>query len=125
MSTVTSVRQVALAARNLDLTLAWWRDVLDVPTHAVFDPPGIAFLTIGDVRLFFSETSPPGTVYLDCPDLDAVHARLSARGVVFMSGPVKVHVDADGTFGPAGESEWMAFLKDPSGNTVGLVTRKA
>ncbi|TIV62877.1 MAG: glyoxalase, partial [Mesorhizobium sp.] len=28
-------------------------------------------------------------------------------------------------FGPAGESEWMAFLKDPAGNTIGLVERLA
>jgi catechol 2,3-dioxygenase-like lactoylglutathione lyase family enzyme len=124
MRRVTSVRQVALASRNLDATLAWWRDVLGVPVHAVYDPPGIAFLTVGDVRLFFSETVPPGTVYLDCPDVDALHADLSGRGVVFVAGPTRVHLDADGTFGPAGEAEWMAFLKDPSGNTVGLVTRK-
>ena len=38
--------------------------------------------------------------------------------------PARVHVDRDGLFGTAGEEEWMAFLKDPAGNTVGLVERR-
>jgi catechol 2,3-dioxygenase-like lactoylglutathione lyase family enzyme len=39
----TAFRQVALAAgRDLDATLAFWRDVLGLATHAVFEPPGIS-----------------------------------------------------------------------------------
>ena len=38
--------------------------------HARFDPPGIAFLLAGDVRLFFTDGVPPGTVYLDMAGLD-------------------------------------------------------
>jgi hypothetical protein len=44
--------------------------------------------------------------------------------VAFTTAPTLVHRDAAGEFGPAGESEWMAFLKDPAGNTIGLVERK-
>ena len=40
-----------------------------------------------------------------------------------MSPPAVMHVDSAGQFGPAGEAEWMAFLKDPAGNTIGLVDR--
>ena len=32
--------------------------------------------------------------------------------------------DDDGTFGPAGTEEWMAFFKDSEGNLVGLVERR-
>ena len=46
-----------------------------------------------------------------------------AAGVPFTAPPTLVHRDAEGLFGPAGESEWMAFLKDPAGNTIGLVER--
>jgi len=35
-----------------------------------------------------------------------------------------VFEDAFGQFGPPGETEWMAFCRDPSGNLVGLVTRR-
>lgn len=122
---IGAVRQVALSAgRDLDRTLAFWRDLLGMPVHARYDPPGIAFLLAGDVRLFFSDGVPPGTVYLDMAGLDDFHASAKAAGVPFTAAPALVHLDKEGLFGPAGEAEWMAFLKDPGGNTVGLVERK-
>ena len=52
----TALRQVALAGGDdLDETLAFWRDVLGLEMHARFDPPGIAFILIGGVRLFFAD----------------------------------------------------------------------
>jgi hypothetical protein len=124
MPVIGAVRQVALASgRNLDFTLAFWNDVLRLPTHARFDPPGIAFIMAGDVRLYFGDGIPPGTVYLDVADLAGFHRSASATGVPFTTVPTLVHVDTHGQFGAAGESEWMAFLKDPAGNTVGLVER--
>jgi hypothetical protein len=32
--------------------------------------------------------------------------------------------DEAGTFGGAGEEEWMAFFQDPSENTLALAARK-
>lgn len=121
-----ALRQVALAAGpDLSATLAFWNAHLGLATHARFDPPGIAFIFIGRTRLFFSPGSAAGTVYLDIPDLDGSCAKLEREGVALTSRPARVHVDAEGLFGPAGESEWMAFLTDPAGNTVGLVERRA
>ncbi|WP_027061150.1 VOC family protein [Mesorhizobium loti] len=124
MPAIGAVRQVALAAgRNLDSTLAFWRDVLGMSAHARYDPPGIAFIMAGDVRLLFTDGVPAGTVYLDIAGLEAFHTDAKASGVPFTAPPSLVHRDTEGTFGPAGESEWMAFLKDPAGNTIGLVER--
>ncbi|RWA75634.1 VOC family protein [Mesorhizobium sp.] len=126
MPAIGAVRQVALSAgRDLDTTLAFWRDVLGMSVHARYDPPGIAFIMAGDVRLFFADGVPPGTVYLDIAGLEAFHAEAKAAGVPFTAPPSLVHRDTEGQFGPAGESEWMAFLKDPAGNTIGLVERLA
>ena len=98
----TALRQVALArGENLDETLAFWRDVLGLAIHARFDPPGIAFILIGDIRLFFSPGAPPSTVYLDLPELLAAY-RAAPH---LMSPPTLVHVDAAGQFGPPGEAE--------------------
>ena len=125
MPTIGAVRQVALSAgRDLDTTLAFWHNVLCLPLHARYDPPGIAFLLAADVRLFFTDGVPPGTVYLDMIGLDAFYAAATAAGVPFTAPPALGHLDKEGLFGPAGEAEWMAFLKDPGGNTVGLVERK-
>ena len=124
MRSIGAVRQVALSAgRNLDSTLAFWRDVLGMGVHARYDPPGMAFIMAGDVRLLFTDGVPAGTVYLDIAGLEAFHAEAKAAGVPFTAPPALVHRDTEGTFGPAGESEWMAFLKDPAGNTIGLVER--
>ncbi|ESY74685.1 VOC family protein [Mesorhizobium sp. M0051] len=124
MPAIGAVRQIALAAgRDLDATLAFWRDVLGMNLHARFDPPGIAFIMAGDIRLLFTDGIPAGTVYLDISGLDDFHASAAAAGVPFTATPTLVHRDSEGQFGPAGETEWMAFLKDPAGNTIGLVER--
>ncbi|TPK81667.1 VOC family protein [Mesorhizobium sp. B2-4-17] len=124
MPAIGAVRQVALSAgRNLDATLTFWHDVLGMNVHARFEPPGIAFIMAGDIRLLFTDGIPAGTVYLDISGLDDFHAEAKAAGVPFTAPPALVHRDAKGLFGPAGESEWMAFLKDPAGNTIGLVER--
>ncbi|MBZ9794722.1 VOC family protein [Mesorhizobium sp. ES1-4] len=126
MPAIGAVRQVALSAgRDLDATLAFWRDVLGMNVHARFDPPGIAFIMAGDVRMLFTDGIPAGTVYLDIVGLEGFHAEAKANGVPFTAPPALVHRDTEGQFGPAGESEWMAFLKDPAGNTIGLVERLA
>src|SRR5690348_18018679 len=104
MPTIGAVRQVALSAgRNLDATLAFWSDVLGVPLHARYDPPGIAFLLAGDVRLFFTDGVPPGTVYLDMAGLEDFYADAKAAGVPFTAQPARVHLDREGQFGPPGE----------------------
>ena len=124
MSAIGAVRQVALSAgRDLEVTLAFWRDVLGLGVHARYDPPGMAFIMAGDIRLLFTDGVPAGIVYLDIAGLEAFHAEAKAAGVPFTAAPALVHNDTEGTFGPAGESEWMAFLKDPAGNTIGLVER--
>lgn len=125
MPSIGAVRQVALSAgRSLDATLAFWHDVLGLALHSRFDPPGMAFIMAGDVRLYFADGVPAGTVYLDITDIDTFHAAAKAAGVPFTAAPAMVYHDVNGLFGTAGESEWMAFLKDPAGNTIGLVERK-
>ena len=80
---------------------------------------------VGGVRLFFTDGVPPGTVYLDIAGLDAfADAAAKRRRAVHRAARRSSIVDREGQFGPAGEEEWMAFLKDPAGNTIGLVTRR-
>jgi catechol 2,3-dioxygenase-like lactoylglutathione lyase family enzyme len=121
----TGLRQVALAGGDdLDETLAFWRDVIGLDTYARFDPPGIAFILVGSVRLYFAQGTPPATIYLDEPRLLEFSKAAEGIGVHFMSPPAIVHVDKAGEFGLPGEAEWMAFLQDPAGNTIGLVERR-
>ena len=123
------LHQVALRAADLDASVAFYRDVLGADFIARFDPPGLAFFALGGpdgdgVRLMLEGNAPPGTVYFRVDDIDAVVAELAAKGVTFDSGPALIHRDDDGTFGPPGGEEWMAFFKDPGGNTIALAVRK-
>ncbi|ODN68988.1 VOC family protein [Methylobrevis pamukkalensis] len=124
MIDVRGMGQVALSAGDLDATLAFWNGTLGIATHARFEPPGIAFLLVGRVRLFFAPETTPGAVYLVVPDLEAAVRDLSAAGVSFDVPPTLVFEDAAGLFGSPGQAEWMAFLRDPAGNTIGLMSRR-
>src|SRR5262245_30279060 len=90
----TGLRQVPMAGGNdLDETLTFWRDVLGLDVHARYDPPGIAFIVIGGVRLFFAEGNPTATIYLDEPRLLEFAEAATGFGVHLMSPPAIIHVD--------------------------------
>lgn len=121
------LHQIALGVADLNATEAFYRDVVGARFVARFDPPGLLFFDFDGVRVLFekSENAGPSSVlYLWTEDIDAAVAQLKAKGATFDTAPHPIHRDEDGTFGPAGETEWMAFFKDPSGNTLALATRR-
>ena len=117
------LHQVALKANDLEASVAFYRDLLALPLIARFEPPGLAFFDLDGTRLMLSSTASEGTLYFAVTDLVAIVADLAARGVTFMQPPALVHRDEAGTFGRKGGEEWMAFLRDPSGNLLGLAER--
>ena len=122
--TVVGLHQVALHADDLDRAVTFYRDVLGLRSVARFDPPGLAFFDLGQVRLLLEHGAPSSLLYLLVDDIDAEFARLTAADVAFVGEPHLVHHDADGTFGAAGTGEWMAFFHDTEGNLVALVERR-
>jgi len=121
------IYQIAMHAEDLDTTEAFYRDVVGARFIARFDPPGLLFFDFDGVRVLFEgggEAKGNSILYLWTDDIDARVAELEANGVRFVHRPQPVYKDEDGTFGPAGETEWMAFFEDPEGNTVALVTRR-
>ncbi|MEJ0012615.1 MAG: VOC family protein [Bauldia sp.] len=123
--TLEKLHQVALTATNLDLAVEFYRDVLGLKFIARFDPPGLAFFALsGGARLLLSTTSSNASLYFLVDDIDKAVAELKKRGVSFFHPPSMVHRDDAGNFGKKGNEEWMAFFKDPSGNLLGLVTKR-
>tara|TARA_Y100001960_G_C14623975_1_gene802161 strand:- start:725 stop:910 length:186 start_codon:yes stop_codon:yes gene_type:complete len=57
-------------------------------------------------------------------DIDAAYRSLTEAGIEFEDEPHMIHRDEEGTFGVAGNEEWMAFFEDPDGNTLALATQK-
>ena len=125
MPGITGLRQVAQHAEDLDRAVAFYRDVVGLPFLARFDPPGLAFFSLGATRLLIEKGAPPALLYLEVTDVAGAVEDLRSRGVAIESEPHVIFVDDQGQFGPAGEEEVMAFFRDSEGNLVGLATRRA
>jgi len=122
---IRSIRQVAQHAEDLDRAVEFYRDTLGASFLARFDPPGLAFFHFAGVRLLLEASAPSTTLYFAVDDIDASFDELRKRGVAFEQEPLLVHRDDDGTFGAAGEEEWMAFFRDPDGNLLAITSRRS
>lgn len=119
------LHQVAQRADDLDRAVTFYADVLGCELIARFDPPGLAFLRLGSVRLLLDNAAPSALIYLRVDDVRAASDSLRAAGVTIETEPHLIHADADGAFGEPGWEEWMAFFRDSEGNLVGLASRHA
>ncbi|MFF1829372.1 VOC family protein [Paenarthrobacter sp. NPDC058040] len=115
--------QVAQRAEDLDRAAAFYSALLGKGPQAVFDPPGLLFFDVGGVRLLLEKGAPSALVYLEVADIHSAIEGIRARGVQIIAEPHVIFVHEDDRLGPAGSEEWMAFIEDSEGNTVGLVSR--
>lgn len=119
---MASLVQIAQRATDLDRATAFYSMLLDAPAAARFDPPGLVFFRLGDVRLLLERNAPAALLYLE---VDRVRSRvesLRAAGIEIATEPHVIFTHPDDSLGPAGKAEWMAFLRDSEGNLVGLVS---
>lgn len=119
------LHQVAQHADDLDRAAEFYADVMGAELIARFDPPGLAFFRLGDVRLLVDKAAPSALIYLRVDDVRETAQKLRAAGVTIDTEPHLVHTDADGAFGEPGWEEWMTFIRDSEGNLVGLASRHA
>ena len=119
------IRQIAAYARDIDEAISFYRDTLGASFLEKYDPPGLGFFDFSGVRVLLEKTGPKSTLYFWVDDIDSAYAELRSRGVEFSGEPHLIFRDDAGTFGKAGEEEWMAFFSDPSGNILALATRKS
>lgn len=121
---VTHLRQVAQHVEDMDRAVGFYRDVLGLDLIVRFDPPGLAFFALGDTRLLLEAGAPSALLYLGVDDVAAAVERLREAGVTVESEPHVIFADTAGQFGPAGQDEVMAFVRDSEGNLVGLSARR-
>lgn len=117
------LHQVAQRAVDLDRAVAFYTRLLSVEPLAVFDPPGLAFFRLEGTRLLLDRGAPSALIYLRVDDVRTSIERLRADGVTVDTEPHVIFRDEQGTFGPAGHDEWMAFIRDSEGNQVGLASQ--
>ena len=116
------ILQVAQHADDLDRAAAFYENLLGAVPAARFDPPGLLFFNIGIGRLLLEKAAPSALVYIQVDDVVEVVERLRGDGVRVVSEAHVIFTHEDDTIGPAGNDEWMAFIEDSEGNTVGLVS---
>ncbi len=124
-----TIHQISLPSSDIDRSVEFYRDKLGAELIARFDPPGLAFFDCNGVRLLLSGMTPDtgagnAALYFRVEDIDAAYQALSEAGIEFEDEPQMIHRDAEGTFGVAGNEEWMAFFQDPDRNTLALASQK-
>ena len=114
--------QVAQHAEDLYRAARFYSRLVGSGPTARFDPPGLLFFDLDGVRLLLDAAAPSALVYLNVPDVRGLVEELRADGVDVVGEPHVIFQHEDDALGPAGTDEWMAFVTDSEGNTVGLVS---
>ena len=122
---MSRIVQIAQHADDLDRAAAFYEQLLGQPPTARFDPPGLLFFTLGGTRLLLEQGAPSATIYLEVEDARASIDDLRGRGVPIEGEPHVIFQHTNDEVGPAGNDEWMAFVRDSECNLVGLVSHSA
>jgi predicted enzyme related to lactoylglutathione lyase len=111
------IMQILVPVTDLDRAVAFYEGVLDLPLQFRF--PGNAFFDAHGVRLYLATPTEPGfdgaaTLYFRVADVAATLELLELRGATVLERPEIV-------FGTDDYDLWLAFVRDPDGNNIGLM----
>jgi methylmalonyl-CoA/ethylmalonyl-CoA epimerase len=113
-----NIGQIALTVSDLARSKEFYQNILGM--KFLFDAGTMAFFQCGTIRLMIGTSPEPvssgGTIlYFTVHDIQGTHTLLKDQGVVFLHEPHLVAKMPD-------HDLWMAFLKDPDDNTLGLMS---
>jgi catechol 2,3-dioxygenase-like lactoylglutathione lyase family enzyme len=111
------IMQILVPVADIDRAAAFYADVLGLPL--LFRFPGNAFFDAHGVRIYLATPTEPGyagpaTLYFRVDDVGATFDALVARGAEVREAPEIAHRDA-------AYDLWLAFVRDPDGNNIGLM----
>lgn len=119
---ILAIGQIAITVSDVEKALGFYRDALGL--EFLFSPaPQLAFLKCGDVRIMLSTPQGAGQVgansilYFKTSDIEKTHAALVNRGVTNERAPQFAAKMPD-------HELWLAFVRDPDGNVVGIMEEK-
>ena len=119
---LAEIGQISITVSEVAKATEFYRDVLGL--KFLFSAgPNLAFLAAGSVRLML--TTPQGhgkagensVLYFKVTDIAATHAAVVARGAANERAPQLTAKMPD-------HELWMAFVRDPDGNLVGLMEER-
>jgi methylmalonyl-CoA/ethylmalonyl-CoA epimerase len=115
---VSQIGQIALPTRDVDRAEAFYGGKLGL--RQLFRFGDLTFFDCAGVRLLLEKARdtepsyPGGTIYFRCADIALAVKELTARGVEFYQPPHLIAKMDD-------HDLWMAFFKDPDGNSLALM----
>jgi catechol 2,3-dioxygenase-like lactoylglutathione lyase family enzyme len=122
MPMLDEIGQIAITVSDVDRSIKFYRDVLGL--RFMFSAgPGLAFLSAGTIRIMLTapegEGSDPGNsvLYFKTDQLEDAYQVVLSRGAAAEDGPHKIADMPD-------HELWMAFVRDPDGNLVGLMEER-
>jgi methylmalonyl-CoA/ethylmalonyl-CoA epimerase len=115
---LNEVGQIALTVRDLAKAKDFYGRTLGM--EFLFDAGNMIFFRCGHIRLMIraaanAEPSEGTIIYFRVPEINAAHATLKEQGVKIVQAPHFVAKMRD-------HDLWLAFLKDPEGNTLALMS---
>jgi len=120
--TVSEIGQIAITVGNVGKALPFYRDALGL-TFLFSPAPTLAFLAAGPVRIMLTTPQGAGAVgsnsilYFKVAGIDAVYEAIVSRGATAEHEPERIARMPD-------HELWVAFVRDPDGNLVGLMEEK-
>lgn len=124
---IDGLHQLALTTADLERSTRFYRDILGLSLITSFDPPGLAFFQVGNVRLSIQKVdeveAASSVLYFRVQDIGAATQSLKDNAIELERKPELIFRDDQGQFGEAGEEEWMAFFRDPDGHLLALASR--
>lgn len=115
---IVGVGQIQVNAKDLAQSVAFYRDVLGL--RFLMEIPGAAFFDTGNLRLMVAKAETPefdhpaSIIYYQVTDLTAAFEAVRVAGAKVAHEPQMIARMPD-------HELWMAFVRDPADNYVGLM----
>jgi methylmalonyl-CoA/ethylmalonyl-CoA epimerase len=111
------IGQIAIGVQDPARARDFYLNVLGM--KLLFEAGGMAFFQCGEVRLMIGSSDAPAPannvlLYFLVDDIKQAHEALAQKGVDFIRSPHMVAKMPD-------HELWIAFLKDPEGNTLAMM----
>jgi predicted enzyme related to lactoylglutathione lyase len=114
--------QVAITVKDVEVATTYYRDVLGLKLLFTAGP-NLAFLSEGALRVMLTTPQGSGAVaansilYFKVQDIESTYAAIIRRGSESERAPQLAAKMPD-------HELWLAFVKDPDGNLVGLMEER-
>ena len=111
------IMQILVPVADVDRAVEFYESVLGL--HLLFRYPGNAFFDADGIRLYLAKPTEAGfdgraSIYFRVDDVTGTLARLETAGAKVIERPNVV-------FNTDDYDLWLAFVRDPDGNNIGLM----